>query len=96
MTNPSNLPNLPAIIGAAAQTVQTDYPAEQAADLVALAKRVSGDNVEHIVLGPPYAARPAGSGLYYLKLDIAKVREVAARIFGAASGDVDAAGGATP
>jgi len=37
MTDPAILPNLFAMIGAAAKTVQTDYPPEQAADLLALA-----------------------------------------------------------
>ena len=93
MTDAAMLPNLPAVLDAAAKTVQTNYPAEQAPDLFAVAKSIGGDEIQQFVLGPPYAQRAPSSSTYVLLLDMTRIRDLSIRIFGAASSYHDASGG---
>jgi len=83
LTDPGMLPRLPAILDVAGQTVQTNYPPDQAADLLALSKALDGDAIEQIVLGPPYAVRPEPTtGTYILVIDEAKFSALSIRLFG--------------
>jgi LCP family protein required for cell wall assembly len=86
LVDPSMLPRFPAVLDAAASILQTNYPVEQAADLLSLAKRVAGDGVERFVLGPPYAERPAApTSTYMLILEMQILTDLSIRIFGEAS-----------
>lgn len=90
LVDPSMLPRLPAVLDAAASILQTNYPVEQAADLLSLAKRVAGDGVERFVLGPPYAKNPTEpTSTYMLILEMQVITDLSIRIFGEASAYAD-------
>ena len=83
---PTNLANLPTILNALANTIQTDYPADGLPDLLLLAKQIPEASVTHLVLGPPYARRPtASTGTYELLIDESKFAALSIRIFGSDS-----------
>ena len=86
LVDPKMLPSIPGIMEAAANVVQTNYPVDQAADLLSLSKKIGGDGIQQFVLGPPYAIRPTDqSSTYMLVLQMEKIRALSIRIFGAES-----------
>ena len=88
LTRPSNLPKIPALLKAAAQTVRTDFPASQAADMVALVRGINDKSIQHYVLGPPYSTHPpntATGGIYTLKLNMTKLASLSVKLFGSDS-----------
>jgi LCP family protein required for cell wall assembly len=85
LTRPSMLPKVPALLKAAAQTVRTDFPASQAADMVALVRGIDDKSIQRYVLGPPYSVHPPNSttgGIYTLKLNMTKVANLSVKLFG--------------
>lgn len=84
MTSPAMLQKLPDILKVAAKTIKTDFPADQIDEMVALGKEVPNEQINQgIVLGPPYANRPAKStGTYFLLLDMVKVAKLSTQVFG--------------
>ena len=79
---------LPALLKAAAQTVRTDFPQDKVADMVALVRRTDDSSIQRYVLGPPYSTHPpntATGGIYTLKLNMARVAKLSAKLFGADS-----------
>jgi polyisoprenyl-teichoic acid--peptidoglycan teichoic acid transferase len=85
LTRPSMLPKIPALLKAAAQTVRTDFPASQAADMVALLRGINDTSIQRYVLGPPYSTHPNNAttgGIYTLKLNMTKVANLSVRLFG--------------
>ena len=86
LTRPENLANLPAILAALANAVQTTYPADGVPDLLLLAKQIPESGVTGYVLGPPYAKQPAVStGTYQLIIDESKFAALSIRLFGSES-----------
>ena len=86
LTKPGNLANLPAILAALANAVQTSYPADGVPDLLLLAKQIPESGVTGYVLGPPYAKQPAVStGTYQLIIDEARFAALSIRLFGSES-----------
>jgi LCP family protein required for cell wall assembly len=88
LTRPSNLPKIPALLKAAAQTVRTDFPESQAADMVALVRGIDDKSILRYVLGPPYSVHPPNSttgGTYTLKLNMDLVAKLSVKLFGADS-----------
>jgi len=82
------LPKIPALLKAAAQTVRTDFPESQAADMVALVKDIDDKTIVRYVLGPPYAVHPPNNttgGVYILRLDMARLAKLSVKLFGADS-----------
>ena len=88
LTKPAMLPKIPALLKAAAQTVRTDFPESQAADMVALVKDIDDKTIVRYVLGPPYAVHPPNNttgGVYILRLDMARLAKLSVKLFGADS-----------
>jgi len=88
LTSPTMLPKLPALLKAAAQTVRTDFPQDKVADMVALVRGIDDSSIQRYVLGPPYSTHPpntATGGIYTLKLNMARVAKLSAKLFGADS-----------
>ena len=88
MTDPAMLPRLPEILDAAAQTITTDLPPERVPGLLELAQGIDDENVERVVLAPPYSFHPPVTetgGLWTLKLDMERVRQLSIELFGADS-----------
>ena len=101
------LPKIPALLKAAAQTVRTDFPASQAADMVALVRDIDDKSIQRYVLGPPYSTHPpntATGGIYTLKLNMTRLANLSVKLFGSdsryykgpAAGAPSAAPSATP
>ena len=85
LTQPSMLAKIPALLKATAQTVRTDFPAGQAADMIALIRGIDDTTVKRYVLGPPYSTHPDNSttaGIYTLKLNMTKVADLSVKLFG--------------
>jgi anionic cell wall polymer biosynthesis LytR-Cps2A-Psr (LCP) family protein len=85
LTKPSMLPKIPALLKAAAQTVRTDFPASQAADMIALVRSIDDTSIQRYVLGPPYSTHPPNSstgGFYTLKLNMTKMANLSVKLFG--------------
>lgn len=78
LTDPSVIPQIPALIAAAGETVRTNFPPERIGEMLDLAKRVDDGTVDRVVLGPrKYADQPPLSeagGLYIL---VPKMDEIA-------------------
>jgi len=88
LTKPSMLPKIPALLKAAAQTVRTDFPQSQAADMVALVRGIDDTSIKRYVLGPPYSTHPPNSstgGFYTLKLNMTKLANLSVKLFGSDS-----------
>ena len=88
LTKPSMLPKIPALLKAAAQTVRTDFPESQAADMVALVKDIDDKTIQRYVLGPPYAVHPPNNttgGVYILRLNMTRLAKLSVKLFGADS-----------
>ena len=85
LTRPSMIPKIPALLKAAAQTVRTDFPEGQAADMVSLVRAVDDASIQRFVLGPPYSSHPPNTttgGFYTLKLDMDRVAKLSVTLFG--------------
>ncbi len=54
MAQPSQILALPSLLKTLAASVETDFPANQVADYVALGQDVPSANITQVVLGPPY------------------------------------------
>lgn len=86
MTTPAGLRELPALLGAAARTIQTDFPADQIRDSLAIAKQIGDDQTQRVVLGPPYARTPTTPGsTYVLLLDHDRIAKLSIKVFGSDS-----------
>jgi polyisoprenyl-teichoic acid--peptidoglycan teichoic acid transferase len=88
LTKPAMLPKIPALLNAAAQTVRTDFPESQAADMVALVKDIDDKTILRYVLGPPYAVHPPNNttgGVYILRLNMTRLAKLSVKLFGADS-----------
>jgi hypothetical protein len=86
MTTAAGLRELPALLDAAARTIQTDLPADHLRDYLALAKQVGDDQTKRLVLGPPYARTPTTPGsTYVLLLDPDRIAKMSISVFGSDS-----------
>jgi LCP family protein required for cell wall assembly len=68
MAQPSEIPAIPGLISTIGSTISTNFPANQVADYVAMGQSVSGGDIKHVVLGPPYEI-PAPAAMYCLLND---------------------------
>jgi len=82
LANPAMLPKIPSLLDALANTIQTNFPADRLGDMIQLAKSTSDDNVERVVLGPPYARRPSDASTYILVPDLEMFAALSIRLFG--------------
>ncbi len=76
---------LPAVLGAVGRTVETDFPRDQAGDLVGLLPLITGPDIERVVLDyPRFVDAPSQPEINYLlepRRDA--IREEMTRLFGA-------------
>jgi len=83
MTTPAGLRQVPALLAAAAQTIQTDVPPANLRTYLALAKQIDDTQTQRFVLGPPYSQTPAVyQGTYMLLLDKKKIAAWSIKVFG--------------
>lgn len=82
------LAKLPAILKVAAQTIRTDFPADEIRAYLEVAKGVDDKSIQHFVLGPPYAVHPptnSTGGTYILQLKFDSVAALSVQLFGSDS-----------
>lgn len=85
LTDAALLPQLPAIVAAGAEVVQTNFPRDRVADMLAIGRAIEGeDSIRRVVLGPPYATNPpAGTpGGYQLRLDMDRLTRLSLELYG--------------
>jgi polyisoprenyl-teichoic acid--peptidoglycan teichoic acid transferase len=85
LTDPSLLPQLPAIIDAGSRTVQTNFPQDRLAEMLTIGSKLTDDDaVRRVVLGPPYAKNPPPGtpGGYQLILDMDRLAKLSVDLFG--------------
>lgn len=88
LTDPTLLPQLPAIIEAGSNTVRTNFPRDRLQEMLAVGRAIeSDDGIRRVVLGPPYAKNPpAGTpGGYQLVLNMERLAKLSIDLFGADS-----------
>ena len=85
LTDPTLLPQLPAIIEAGSNTVRTNFPRDRLQEMLAVGGAIeSDDGIRRVVLGPPYAKNPpAGTpGGYQLVIDMERLAKLSIELFG--------------
>jgi LCP family protein required for cell wall assembly len=83
ITSSEMLPRLPSLLDALAKSARTDFPASRAAEMVGLAQQIPDTSIRTFVLGPPYAVSPPTAGpIFFLRPDMAKIRDWSIRVFG--------------
>ena len=85
LTDPTLLPQLPAIIEAGSNTLRTNFPRERLQEMLMVGQAIeSDDGIQRVVLGPPYAKNPpAGTpGGYQLVLDLDRLAKLSIELFG--------------
>lgn len=85
MTDPAMNPNLPGILADASSPVRTNLPQARLGEMLGLAEVLDDQNVERVVLGPPYAERiplAEANGVYMLRLDMDALADLSVEIFG--------------
>ncbi|HEX8940457.1 MAG TPA: LCP family protein, partial [Candidatus Limnocylindrales bacterium] len=88
MTQPGMIAKLPQLLDAAAQTIKTDFPPGQVADMLDVAKQLQDSSIQKIVLGPPYNYHPDSSltgGVWTSRLYMDKVAALSVQLFGSDS-----------
>ena len=82
MTDPAMLPKLPSILAAAGDTLKTNFPASRLSEMLDLGRSIGDDQIQRIVLGPPYATNPGNAGSYILVPDMKLFATASIRLFG--------------
>jgi polyisoprenyl-teichoic acid--peptidoglycan teichoic acid transferase len=88
LTDPAALVRLPDLLGAAASTIRTNFPASRIDDMISLGKDVDDSKIDKFVLGPPYSVHPPTNttgGIYTLQLDMTRLAALSVKLFGADS-----------
>ena len=85
LTDPTLLPQLPAIIDAGSNTLRTNFPRDRLQEMLAVGRAIeSDDGIERVVLGPPYAKNPPPGtpGGYQLIIDMDRLAKLSIKLFG--------------
>ena len=85
LSEPSMMLRLPAILDAASETIETNFPPDRLTEMLDLSREIDEDDVEQFVLGPPYAAALPLSetdGRYLLELDLDRLADLSVELFG--------------
>jgi LCP family protein required for cell wall assembly len=85
LTDPGVLARLPELLKAVGSSIRTNYPSDQVRDLADIASKVTDENTEKHVLGPPYALHPPTNttgGVYTLQLNMARMAKLSVDMFG--------------
>jgi LCP family protein required for cell wall assembly len=97
LADPAMLPRLPDILTVAGGTVRTNFPSDRLGEMISLSRAIPDDQITQVVLGPPYARRPATSiTTYTLEIDFAKFAALSIKVFGPDSAYVGLAPGTSP
>ncbi len=97
LATPAMLPRLPDLLTIAGDTVRTNFPADRLSEMIRLSRDVPDNSITQVVLGPPYAQRPANPGsTYTLEIDFARLAALSVKLFGAESAYAGLAPGASP
>jgi len=85
LTDPTLLPQLPAIIEAGSNTLRTNFPRDRLQEMLAVGRAIeSDDGIRRVVLGPPYAKNPPPGtpGGYQLIIDMDRLAKLSIELFG--------------
>jgi polyisoprenyl-teichoic acid--peptidoglycan teichoic acid transferase len=82
MASPSQILALPSLLKTLGAYVDTDFPANEVADYVALGQDVPSENITQIVLGPPYTVTGITTQSAANCLVMPKVAELSIQLFG--------------
>lgn len=87
LTKADTIARIPALTKAAAQTVSTSFPTDRIGEFIDLALELDDENVEQVVLGPPYSVRARGPDVtdYRVRLDMDRLAALSIELFGSAS-----------
>ena len=87
VAKPDTLARIPELTKAAGKTVNTNFPPDRVGEFIDLALALDLDNIEQVVLGPPYTKRAKGPDVtdYRIRLDMDKVAEISKKLFGNSS-----------
>jgi len=86
LADPAMLPKLPDIVGAAGDTIRTNFPPDRLGEMLNIGTSLDDPKIKQYVLGPPYATYPRQStGVYELVLDMDKIARLSMNLFGADS-----------
>ncbi len=85
LTDPRYLPQLPAILDVASDTIRTNFPAERIGEMVQLARAIDDEQTKRYVLGPPYSIHPPTNttgGIYILRLQMERIAALSVELYG--------------
>jgi LCP family protein required for cell wall assembly len=82
IVRPENLPRIPDLTQAAADTIRTNFPSDRIGEFLDLARGLDGDEAQTVVLGPPYALRAEGTADYRLRFDEERLARKSIELFG--------------
>ena len=84
LARPENITRIPEITQAAGDALRTNFPTERVAEFIGLAETLADSDVSGVVLGPPYALKATGPGVfdYRLRFDEARLARKSIELFG--------------
>jgi LCP family protein required for cell wall assembly len=84
LVEPANIARIPEITQAVGDAVRTNFPTDRVAAFIELAQALDGEDVTGVVLGPPYALRATGPGVfdYRLRFDQERLARKSVELFG--------------
>jgi len=85
LTDPTLLPQLPAIIEAGSNTLRTNFPRDRLQEMLVVGQKIeSEEGIRRVVLGPPYAKNPPPGtpGGYQLVFDMERLARLSIELFG--------------
>lgn len=86
LADPAMLPKLPDIVGAAGDTIRTNFPPDRLSEMLDIGMELDDPRIRQYVLGPPYATYPdPPTGTYELRLDMDRIARLSMNLFGADS-----------
>ena len=84
LARPENITRIPEITQAAGDALRTNFPTERVAEFIGLAETLADSDVSGVVLGPPYALKATGPGVfdYRLRFDEKRLARKSVELFG--------------
>ncbi len=85
LTDPAVLLKLPQLIDAAASMIRTNFPSDRVDDMLGLAREIKDQDIDKIVLGPPYVYHPPTSstgGIWTSRLVMDRLAALSIQLFG--------------
>lgn len=84
LVQPANITRIPEITQAAGNALRTNFPTDRVAEFIGLAETLADSDVSGVVLGPPYALKATGPGVfdYRLRFDQERLARKSIELFG--------------